>query len=459
MPHPTIVLNVVGLSRSLLGEHAPRLSAFAAEHHPRTLQPCLPAVTCSVQASMLTGLAPRDHGIVANGWYSRDLNEVHFWKQSNQLIRGEKVWETARRRDSSVTTANLFWWFNMNSSAEIAATPRPIYAADGRKIPDCLTTPAELRDHLQQRLGSFPLFKFWGPGADITSSQWIADAAFEVLERHRPTLTLVYLPHLDYPLQKLGPDHAENRRHVGDVDAIVGRFIEHCETSGSRLIILSEYGIEPVTDAVFINRALRDCGLLAVRRELDHEILEPSACRAFAVADHQIAHVYVRQAGDLAAAAECCRRLEGVADVLDRAGQAAAGIDHERSGDLVLIAAPGRWFTYDFWLDDSRAPDYARTVDIHRKPGYDPRELFVDPTISFPRLAIARRLLMKKLGFRTLMDVIPLDTRLVRGSHGRMDLPPSLHPLLMGSHVSADVPEAIPCTAVRDIMLRSLFDA
>src|SRR5712691_5904526 len=201
----TLVLNVVGLTVDLLGESTPHLSALARRGGLRRLEPVLPAVTCPVQATFTTGLLPRDHGCVANGWYFRDLSEVAFWRQANRLVTGEKVWETAQRRDPAFTCAKLFWWFNMYSSATYSVTPRPMYPADGRKIPDIYTDPPGLRDELTTRFGVFPLFNFWGPAAHIASSRWIANCARHVYDERRPTLTLVYLPHLDYGLQRLGP--------------------------------------------------------------------------------------------------------------------------------------------------------------------------------------------------------------------------------------------------------------
>jgi predicted AlkP superfamily pyrophosphatase or phosphodiesterase len=456
MAHPTAVLLIVGLTQELLGNSAPRLRSFAARGGLRRLRPVLPAVTCSVQSSILTGLTPREHGIVGNGWYNRELAEVQFWKQSNLLVRGEKVWEAARRRDPSVTTANLFWWFNMYSSVEYSVTPRPMYKADGRKLPDCYTAPAELRDQLQDRLGVFPLFHFWGPASSIASSRWIADAAKFVFQKHRPTLNLVYLPHLDYSLQKLGPGHPEISKALAEIDTVAGDLIDFFESEGVRVIVLSEYGIEPVSDAIAVNRALRREGALRVREEQGLEILDAGASEAFAAADHQIAHVYVGSVDQITRYKEFCRGIHGVEQVLDRSAQASLGIDHERSGDLVLVAAEGRWFCYNYWLDESRAPDFARTVDIHRKPGYDPTELFLDPALRAPRLSIGWRLLKRKLGFRTLLDVIPLDPQLVRGSHGRVDQTPTRQPVLIASRARGDE-EELPCTGVHDVILEHLF--
>ena len=456
MAQPTAVILVVGLNRSLIGEWSPHIKAFAEAGIVRSLNPVLPAVTCSVQSSMLTGLPPREHGIVGNGWYSRELAEVQFWKQSNHLVRGEKIWETARFRDQSFTCANLFWWYNMYSSAEFSVTPRPIYKADGRKIPDVYTEPADLRHMLQSELGQFPLFKFWGPASSIESSRWIANAAMLTHQQYSPTLTLVYLPHLDYALQKLGPAHDGIPDEVRSVDALVGELIDYFRRHGVRIMLVSEYGIEAVDDSVHINRILRQEDALRVREEQGLELLDAGASAAFAVADHQVAHVYVERPKSLEYFADLCRSIPGVERVLDRKAQAEFGIDHDRAGELVLMAAPGKWFSYDYWLNDAMAPDFARTVDIHRKPGYDPLELLIDPSIAMPKATIARKLLAKKLGFRTLMDVIPLDTKLVRGSHGRVDQLVSTKPLLITDADADRRPETISCTGVRDVILEHL---
>lgn len=418
---PLVVLNVVGLTYDSIGPDTPNLSRLAQGGFARPLETVLPAVTCTAQSTLLTGLMPRDHGIVGNGWYFRDLAEVMFWRQSNRLVHGERLYETARRRDPHYRTAKLFWWYNMYANVDYSITPRPSYPADGRKIFDCYSEPRELRDRLQTKLGTFPLHRFWGPGADIRSSRWIADATLEVLSEYDPTLTLAYLPHLDYGLQRFGPKDARIREELRRIDAEAGRVIDAALLRGAEVVVLSEYGITEVNRPVHLNRLLRQHGYVRVRQEpLGWETLDCGASRAFTVTDHQVAHVYVHDPEDVEPVARLLRQSDGVESVLDRCGQAEAGLDHERAGDLVAVAAPGAWFTYYFWLDDAVAPDYARTVDIHRKPGYDPVELFVDPKLSCPPLRIARRLLQKRLGFRYYMDVIGLDASIVKGSHGRL---------------------------------------
>jgi len=416
--HKTAVLNVVGLTPSLIGEATPALSAWTRDASLARIKSAFPAVTCSAQSDYLTGTYPEQHGIVGNGWYAREDAEVRFWKQANRLMHGKKIWETARSADPSFTCANLFWWFNMYSTVDYSVTPRPMYPADGRKIPDVYTAPGSLRDELQSKLGTFPLFEFWGPRAGIRSTRWIADAAMLIDRRFNPTLTLIYLPHLDYNLQRLGPGPAATK-DLHEIDGVCGDLIKHYESTGARVIVLSEYGIRDVTRPIHLNRVLRQHGWIAVRDELGHEMLDPGASAAFAVADHQVAHIYVNDRTRLHEVRAAVERVAGVDTVLGESEKRSAHIAHERAGDLIAVAVRDAWFTYYFWEDDRRAPDFARTVEIHRKPGYDPVELFLDPAIRIPPLTVGWKLMKRKAGLRSLLDVIPLDAKLVKGSHGR----------------------------------------
>ena len=458
MAHSTVVINVVGLSESIVGDHTPRLQQRIQQAGSVYLQPPLPAVTTTAQSSMLTGTPPREHGIVANGWYHRDLAEVRFWHRPNHLVESEKVWETARHTEPELSCANLFWWYNTYSSCHPMVQVRPIYKADGRKIPDCYAAPDSLRHRLQRKLGRFPLFQFWGPAASRVSSDWIVDATLEVHHQYESDLTLVYLPHMDYSLQKYGPGSREAHKAAGELDQMLGRLFDYFDARGVRVMLVSEYGIEPVHDAIPINQYLRKAGGVTVREEDGLEMLDPGASDAFAVADHQIAHVYVQKPELIDHYQQICREVPGVDRVLDARGQQEHGLDHARSGELVLIAERGYWFSYDYWLDEAQAPDFARTVDINRKPGYDPRELFLDPKLTLPKAHIAWRLLKKKLGFRTLMDVVALDPTLVKGAHGRADAPRQYQPLMVPPGGSACATDTLASESVRDMILRSLFD-
>jgi predicted AlkP superfamily pyrophosphatase or phosphodiesterase len=454
--HNTLVIDVVGLTPGLL-PHAPNLQRLASRGGMRALDTVTPAVTTTVQSTFVTGTLPREHGIVANGWYFRDLAEVWLWRQSNKLVEGEKLWEAARKRDPAFTCAKLFWWYNMYSSADWSVTPRPMYPADGRKLPDIYTDPPQLRSELNAALGEFPLFRFWGPAADIVSTDWIARSALHVRAKHRPTMTLVYLPHLDYNLQRLGPDDPRIAQDVAQVDALCGQLIEAAERDGDRVVVLSEYGITAVNRPIHINRALREAGLIRIREELGRELLDAGACTAFAMADHQIAHIYVRDAARIAEVKRLVEALPGVESVLDEEGKRAYGLDHPRSGELVAIAHADSWFTWYYFLDEARAPDFARTVDIHRKPGYDPVELFIDPQLRFPKLTIASRLARKALGMRYLMDVIPLDATLVKGSHGRPTDRAEDGPLIISSEPRLLPQGHVAATDVRRILLDHVF--
>lgn len=453
---PVVVLNVVGLTPSMIGRHTPHLSQLAADGGICPLSGMLPAVTCSVQSTYLTGLPPSRHGIVGNGWYFREQSEIRFWSRSGRLVSGDRLWDAMKRHDPSSTCANLFWWHNAYCGADVTVNVRPIYKADGRKIPDIYTEPAELRYTLNRELGAFPLFNFWGPSADIVSSKWISEAAGMVMEIQDPTLTLVYLPHLDYPLQRLGPDHPDLPHELSRIDAICGRLIATARKREAVVIILSEYGIEKVSEPVFLNRLLRKAGLLRVREELGGEHLDPGASRAFAIADHQLAHIYVNDSKDLAETRDVIRAVPGVARVLGKDEKIAAGLDHSRSGDLVAFSNRQSWFCYYYWLDEKHAPDFARTVDIHRKPGYDPVELFFDRRLLYPELSLGKRLLKKRLGFRTLMDVVSIDPKLVKGSHGLLPGRTADGPLVISSEPGLLPDGKLESTAVKGLILKSL---
>lgn len=433
----TLVLNVVGLSSNLIGKHTPFLKSWSEKGNVTQVKPVIPAVTCTAQTTYVTGKYPNEHGIVGNGWYFEEEAEIKLWRQSNRLVQGEKIWEQAKKEDPDFTCANLFWWYNMYSSVDYSVTPRPMYPADGRKIPDIYTYPMDLRDDLQKELGQFPLFKFWGPATSIEVSQWIAKSAKIVDDRYDPTLTLIYLPHLDYNCQRHGPDHPSVEQDLREIDAVCKELVEFYEKKGAEILILSEYGITEVNKPVHINRILRKEGLIKYRMEQGREMLDAGASEAFSVPDHQIAHIHVKNKENLERVKKLLEETDGIQEVWDEAGKKLHKLDHERSGDLVAMAEPKAWFTYYFWEDDAKAPDYARTVDIHRKPGYDPVEMFLDPKIWFPKLKIIGKLIIRKLGFRALMDVIPLDATLIKGSHGHLPEDKNDWPVLISQGTEA----------------------
>jgi predicted AlkP superfamily pyrophosphatase or phosphodiesterase len=455
----TVVLAVVGLTPNIIGEHTPKIKRFMEAGKMAKVEPVIPAVTATAHSTYLTGKTPAEHGAVGNGWYFRDMAEVKFWRQSNALVQAPKIWDVAKEQDPTFTCVNICWWFNMNSTVDYLITPRPMYPSDGRKIPDCYTKPIDLRDTLTDELGQFPLFKFWGAAASIVSSQWIADASKVVERKYNPTLSLIYLPHLDYCLQKFGPDFSKIAGDLKEIDDVVGDLIEYYHGRGAQVTIVSDYGIQPVSKQIHLNRIFRQKGWLAYRMELGREMFDPGQSQVFAVADHQIAHIYVQNPALLNEVRALLESTDGVAEVLDAEGKARYGLDHERSGELVALSDPDAWFTYYYWLDDAKAPDYARTVDIHQKPGYDPAELFFDPEDKFVKPKAGFSLMKKKLGFRSLLEVVPLDGKYVMGSHGVKTASDNDGPVFITDQPQLLDQETITANAVFDQMLRHLNNA
>ncbi len=447
MKHPrtrVAVIDVVALSRQMM-EHMPQLSAWAEGRSVSSFPPAFPALTCSAQSTYVTGLSPREHAIPGNGWYNRNMCEIQFWKQSNKLVQGPRLWEKLRERyGSGFTCAKLFWWYNMYSTADWTITPRPMYPADGRKIFDIYTQPMELRETIKKDLGEFPFPTFWGPMAGIQSSQWIADSARWVERKHRPDLSLIYLPYLDYDLQKFGPSSTQAAHAAKAMDGLLCDLIDFLEREGVTPVVLSEYGISDVSRSIALNRLFREQGWITVKPEMGTEMLDCGASRAFAVADHQTAHIYINDPSVKEEVKALLSATPGVEEIreTDFSGLSSAAL--ERLPEFTAVAAPDAWFTCYYWLDDTKAPDFARCVDIHRKPGYDPSEMFFDPGLTFPMFHAASFLLKKKLGFRALMKVIPLNGDQVKGSHGRDRVPANQQPVFIGPaflpeiHAAAD---------------------
>jgi predicted AlkP superfamily pyrophosphatase or phosphodiesterase len=450
----TVVLNIVGLSSRIIGEYTPFLQSFLKTANLARIKPVLPAVTCTAQSTYLTGKWPSEHGIVGNGWYFKEECEVKFWRQSNKLVQAEKIWDKLKSRNEDFSCANLFWWYNMYSSADYSVTPRPNYLADGRKIPDIYSHPPELRDNLQEKLGRFPLFNFWGPKASIKSSKWIAEAAMHVDGLYRPTLSLVYLPHLDYALQKHGLNTEKIKSDLNEIDALVKRLVTYYTEHKTQVVLLSEYGITNVHRPVHLNRYLRESGYLGIRKERGLELLDAGASKAFAVADHQVAHVYLNDKKLKRKVKALLETVPGVQSVIDPAD---GKVDHERCGDLLVIADKDSWFTYYYWKNNREAPDFARMVDIHKKPGYDPVEMFTDPDDPLVYPKVIWKLLKKKLGFRTVLDIIPLKAGLVKGSHGRIPEEEEDYPLFITNNKDVKLPGKIKATDVFELMEKHIF--
>ncbi|HVL11797.1 MAG TPA: alkaline phosphatase family protein, partial [Gemmata sp.] len=346
---PIVLINAVGLTPRLL-EHAPRLKAVAAEGWAADMPEVLPAVTCTAQATILTGELPSKHGVVANGWLFRDTNEVRFWQQSNRLVQAEPLYATAakraKERGRAFKSAKLFWWFNQGAAVDISVTPKPHYAVNGNKAFGITGAPASVSADLERQLGPFPFPAFWGPMAGSKCTQWIAAAAALTLLDHRPHLTLAYLPHLDYDPQRFGPKGTDMPRCLKELDDACAPLLDAAKAVGAKVWVVSEYGHCDVTTPVYLNRELRKVGLLEVRRGPFGEQLDLYGSRAFAVVDHQLAHVYVRDPADVPRVRDVLAPVVGVAKVFAGEERAAIGLDHERSGELVLLSRPDAWFAY-----------------------------------------------------------------------------------------------------------------
>ncbi|GAA5222237.1 alkaline phosphatase family protein [Membranihabitans marinus] len=454
--HKTVVINIVGLSKSIIGQHTPFIKQYIDQHHITNIKPVFPAVTTVAQSTYLTKSWPSDHGIVGNGWYDKIDSEIKFWKQSNPLVQGKKIWDKAKEVNPDFTCSKMFWWYNMYSTADYSATPRPQYHADGVKQPDCYTHPSDLRDELQSKFGTFPLFHFWGPKTSIKASEWILDASLYVDKKYDPKLTLIYLPHLDYGLQKYGPHSQKIEKDLKEIDDLVSKAVSYYEKQGCRIILLSEYGINPVNHPIHINRILRSHGWLQTRVENKRELLDPGGSKAFAVADHQVAHIYIN---DDSIKSDLIKKLESIQEiqhVIYGPEKEKFKINHKRSGDIVLQAQSNAWFTYYYWEDENKAPDFAHSVDIHKKPGYDPVELFLDPKNPFITLKAIYKVARKKLGFRYRMNIIPTDAELIKGSHGSIGVENIYHPVIISS--KSPNQDVIEATEVYDWIWDSIFN-
>ena len=436
MAQHVVLLSIPGLRERDLSA-MPSLGRLATGGGYATLMPSFPAVTCPVQANMTTGRRPREHGVIANGFYWRDQRRVEMWTAWNDCILKPQIWDILHDRDRSITSALWFPLHSKGSGADYICTPAPVHNADGSESPWCFTRPDTLYDELQTKLGHFPLHHFWGPLAGIQSTQWIVAAAIHAAHRYKPNFFYIYLPHLDYAAQKSGPDSKAAKQAVADLDAEVGKLVEGFENTFSEpplWLVASEYAIVPVDDVVYPNRLLRGAGLLKVTDSDDGEYLDFAASKAWALADHQFSHVFVQDSDPkiVKRVARLFAKQPGIAEVLTGEALAEYGLDHPRSGDVVLISEPNSWQAYYWWEDDARAPRFARTVDIHRKPGYDPVELFLDGRSK----------------------TIPLNAKLVKGSHGAPARAPAQRGVLLSSEPGVFTGGTIPDVDIAGIVLR-----
>ncbi|MDX1961508.1 MAG: alkaline phosphatase family protein [Pirellulales bacterium] len=409
MPDTVILLSIPGLRESDLAR-MPHLSRLTSHGDRTTLVPSFPCVTCAVQVNMTTGQPPRKHGVVGNGFYWREKQHPELWTAWNDVIEQPQIWDILSQHDDSLTSAVWFPLLSKGAEAALVCTPAPIHNPDGSESLWCYTKPQSLYGELRDAIGHFPLHHFWGPLANIKSTSWIVDSAIWAAQRDTPHFFYIYLPHLDYAAQKFGPDSPEAHRACVDLDVVLSQLTQGLDRAYENIpdqdrlpplyIIASEYVISPVNHVTYPNRVLRNAGLLNVRPAADGigEELDLAASAAWAMVDHQFSHVFVQNADP--AVLERVRELftgtAGIDEVLIGAEREKYDLDHPRAGEAILISTPNSWQAYYWWHDDAQAPSFARTVDIHRKPGYDPVELCFDPATKS----------------------IPLDATLIKGSHG-----------------------------------------
>ncbi|MFO1094186.1 MAG: alkaline phosphatase family protein [Planctomycetaceae bacterium] len=400
MHQHAVLLSIPGLrSRDLAA--MPRLSALAIRGGSVVpLTASFPCVTCPVQANMTTGVWPDKHGVIANGFFWRDKAEVEMWTAWNECLQAPQIWELLHRHDPALTSAVWFPLHSKGAKADYICTPAPIHNPDGSESLWCYTQPTELYGELRDTLGHFPLMHFWGPLANIKSTDWIVNSAVIGARKFQPRFSYIYLPHLDYAAQKFGPNSPQATAALGELDAAIGRLVDGYAAAGMNDVLwlaASEYAIVDVDTVGYPNRVLRNAGLLTLDVDSEgREQVNVRESRAWALVDHQLAHIFVRDPADVARAAAAFEQDPAVETVLTGVAREAFHVKHSRSGEIVLVAKPSAWFAYYWWLDDAKAPPYARTVDIHQKPGYDPVELFIEMP--------ARQ--------------IPLNPSLVKGSHG-----------------------------------------
>jgi predicted AlkP superfamily pyrophosphatase or phosphodiesterase len=419
-----VILDIVGLDVShfdSLFQKYPNISSlFEKGGEYGYMKPVFPSVTCTVQASILTGKYPKDHGIISNGYFDRENLQTLFWEQSTNLVQSEKIWDTIKSKNDMLKTAILFWQNSMYSNNNYVVTPRPIHLENGQMDMWCYSKPINYYEEISREVGEFNLMNYWGPFASINSSEWISKSVQYTIKNHRPNLIYAYFPQLDYSAQKFGHSSSQVTEDLMQIDNYVGNIIKKVKEAGifddTHFLLLSEYGFNDVSDAIPINRILREKGLLQVRTINGKEYIDYEFSDAFAMVDHQIAHIYIINDSNNMGKEKIKSMIEdvsGIETVCDAKEKQKLHIDHSRSGELIAIANKDKWFSYYWWYDDQKntnsnpdlsriddndkAPSYTRTVDIHRKPGYDPLDLFIDPKRKY----------------------ISTDTCLIKGSHGR----------------------------------------
>lgn len=399
-----IVLDIVGLEVSHISSGLiPSIANIANNNGGEYgyLKPVFPSVTSTVQTSVLSGKHPNEHGIISNGLYDRDNYQVMFWEQSSKLVQTDRIWDVLKKKNQNLKTAVLFWQNTMFANSDFVITPRPLHLENGGMDMWCYSRPPNYYEEVASKIGEFDLKSYWGPFASFKSTEWISKSVEFTIEKNAPNLLFAYFPQLDYSSQKFGRNSPQVKDDLKKIDGIVDSIVKTTERMGiiddTQFIVFSEYGFNDVNDGISINRVLRDNGLLATRTINNKEYIDFEFSQAFAMADHQVANIYLNKPENKNSVKKILEDVQGIERVYDDKEKQDLKIDSYRSGDLIAISNRDKWFSYYWWNDDDKAPTFTKTVDIHRKPGYDPLELFID---------------MQKKS-------ISFDTRLVKGSHGR----------------------------------------
>ena len=397
-----IVLDIVGLDVSHISSGLiPTISDIANSGEYGYLKPVFPSVTSTVQASILSGKYPNQHGIISNGLFDKENLQPLFWEQSSKLVQTHRIWDILKKKNNNIKTSVLFWQNTMFADSDFVITPRPIHLENGHMDMWCYSRPPDYYEEVSQSIGEFDLYSYWGPFASFKSTEWISKSVEFTMEKHMPNLLYAYFPQLDYSSQKFGKNSNQVKDDLKKIDIVVNSIVEKIKKLGiiddTEFILFSEYGFNNVDEGISINKILREKGLLETRTIKNKEYIDFEYSKAFALVDHQIANIYLNKPEDKSKVKKVLENIPNIEMICDDKEKQNLKIDHSRSGDLIAISNKDKWFSYYWWNDDDKAPTFAKTVDIHRKPGYDPLELFVNPQTKN----------------------IPFETSLIKGSHGR----------------------------------------
>lgn len=451
-----LIVNVAALSPREVTAQTPNLRALAQRGGLYPMREPFPSLTSSSHATLLYGSLPSSHGMIGNCLYSREYAKLFNWNRSSHLISGTPLWEAARAREPGVRTANLFMRQCADSSCDVRVIERPVYWISGRKQFEFFAETRALHDDLVAKLGAFPFQRFWGPLAGIASSEWIIGAAMHIMERQDPELLLVYPPYLDYDGARFGPDAPQTQAALRAMDAALLPLIAAAQSQGREILIVSDYGFETVNQPVYLNRELRRAGFVNVEDAANGERLDFGTSRAFAVCDNQVAHVYVAWSEDISRVRAVLEATAGVKEVLDKAAQGPLGIDHPRSGELIAVAAPEAFFSYPYWFDDKKAPDFADCVAVFDKVGTDTCELFLKPGAA-GKLHLAKRLAQLAAGLKVPYNIVDTNDGNVRGARRiARDDPQRGATVISSWDLGRNGP--VPMEDLKDLVLQRMFD-